>query len=117
MIASRFPKTWKQTKTTKRKRRARQNVPDLTTRDASRIEWIREQIVKQYRNHPTGSGGTFDELLCHELHHGHKKGGGLTFCWLARKWGISLPTLGKLIADHCERLEGPHVDHKYCGPV
>jgi hypothetical protein len=30
---------------------------------------------------------------------------GLTFKELAEKWGISVSFLGKLIADHCRRLE------------
>lgn len=81
---------------------------DLAERDTSRLAWIREQIEEQYRDHPTGCGGSFEELLCHEIH-----SGGLTFIWLAEKWGISLPTLGELIYDHCKRLEGPQVNHDY----
>jgi hypothetical protein len=30
---------------------------------------------------------------------------GLTFKELAEKWGISVSFLGKLIADHCRKLE------------
>jgi hypothetical protein len=85
---------------------------DLAIRSESRLVWIRKQIEKQYADHPTGCGGSFDELLCHEIHHGTEHGG-LTFCWLAEKWGISLPTLGELIYDHCKRLEGPNVNHDY----
>ena len=70
---------------------------------------VRRLIEEQYRDHPTGCGASFDELLCYELH-----SGGLTFCWLAEKWGISLPTLGELIWDHCKLLERePRVDHQF----
>lgn len=89
---------------------------DIAERDVSRLAWIREEIERQYIDHPTGCGGSFDELLCHELHHGARPGGGdggLTFRWLAEKWGIGLPTLGELIYDHCKRLEGPSVNHDY----
>lgn len=73
------------------------------------IERLQEQIENQYRGHETGCGGSFGELLCYEIHEN-----GLTFCWLAEKWGISLPTLGELIWDHCKRLEQlPRVDHNY----
>lgn len=67
------------------------------------IDRLRRRIEEQY-----ASGG-FGELLCHEI---HTKG--LTFIWLAEKWGISLPTLGELIHDHCKRLqEDPVVNHDY----
>ncbi len=70
---------------------------------------IRRRIGEQYRSHPTGCGGSFGELLCYEIHTN-----GLTFIWLAKKWGISLPTLGELIWDHCKRLEEfPLVKHEY----
>lgn len=73
------------------------------------IERLRQSIVNQYEDHPTGCGGSFGELLSHEIHTQ-----GMTFNWLAEKWGISLPTLGRLIWDHCERLqEPPFVDHDY----
>src|SRR5688500_10382090 len=75
---------------------------DLTVRSESRLLWIREQIEEQYAANPIGCGVSFDELLCYELHHGAEDGG-LTFRWLAEKWGISLPTLGELIHDHCKR--------------
>ena len=69
----------------------------------------RDLIVEQYIDHPTGCGCSFDELLCWEIH-----SNGMTFKWLAQKWGISLPTLGEIIWDHCKRLEdGPCVDHDY----
>lgn len=74
---------------------------------------LRESIEGQYCGHPTGCGGSFDELLCYELHQGGGAGG-LTFCWLAEKWGVSLPALGELIWDHCKRLEPlPVVNHGY----
>ena len=66
-------------------------------------------IEDQYVDNPTGCGVSFGELLCYEIHTG-----GLTFVWLAKKWGISLPTLGELIYDHCKRMEAlPTVDHNY----
>jgi hypothetical protein len=65
----------------------------------SRLERIRRLIEEQYIECPTGCGASFEELLCYELHDG-----GLTFRALAQKWNIGLPTLGSLIADHCERL-------------
>lgn len=68
----------------------------------------RNKIVNQYKKHPTGCGGSFGELLCHEIHND------LTFSMLAEKWGISLPTLGELIKDHCDRLQkSPKVNFKY----
>lgn len=68
---------------------------------------LRESIRSQYRGKP--GDGSFGEILCYEIHTG-----GLTFCWLAEKWGISLPMLGELIWDHCKRLEEmPRVDHEY----
>ena len=73
----------------------------------SYIDNLRELIEKQYREHSTGCGGSFGELLCYEIHNR-----GLTFRKLAAKWGISLPTLGELIYDHCKRLqELPRVQH------
>lgn len=70
---------------------------------------LRRSIEEQYREHPTGCGNSFGELLCYEIHIG-----GLTFCWLAEKWGVSLPMLGELIWDHCKRLEQlPVVNHDY----
>lgn len=75
--------------------------------EESYIEHLRQLIEDQYRDHPTGCGGSFGELLCHEIHNC-----GLTFNWLAIKWGISLPTLGELIYDHCKRLQKlPQIDH------
>jgi hypothetical protein len=66
----------------------------------SRIDRLRRLIEERYATNPTGCGASFGEILCHELHTR-----GLTFSRLAEKWGLSLPTLGHLIADHCERLE------------
>ncbi len=79
----------------------------MTRPEEPRLERLRRLIEESYLVHPTGCGGSFGEILCHELHTQ-----GLTFCRLAEKWGISLPTLGRLIADHCERLEDdPLVSH------
>ena len=61
---------------------------------------IRRDIVRQYKSHPTGCGGSFGELLCWEIHTNE-----MTFTKLAKKWRISLPTLGELIKDHCDRLQ------------
>ncbi len=70
---------------------------------------LRKSIEKQYKEHPTDCGGSFGELLCYEIHIGN-----LTFIKLAKKWGISLPTLGDLIKDHCDRLQKmPKVNFKY----
>ena len=75
----------------------------------SYIQTIRYIIEQQYIYNPTGCGGSFGELLCWEIHNN-----GLTFRRLAEKWGISLPTLGELIYDHCKRLQKePSVNHNY----
>lgn len=66
----------------------------------SYLSELREEIVKQYKKHPTGCGGSFGEILCWEIHKNN-----MTFIRLAEKWGISLPTLGELIKDHCDRLQ------------
>lgn len=66
----------------------------------SHIERLRHLIEEQYQSNPTGCGGSFGELLCYELH-----SGGLTFVEIAEKWSMGLPTLGMLIADHCNRME------------
>jgi hypothetical protein len=71
-----------------------------------RLRWL---IESQYLSHPTGCGSSFGELLCWEIHTN-----GMTFVCLAEKWGLSLPTLGELIWDHCKRLEKePSVNHHY----
>ncbi len=76
------------------------------------IKNTRNEIEDQYKNNPTGCGGTFDELLCWEIH-----SNGMTFVWLSEKWGISLSMLGELIKDHCEGLEPlPKVNHEYLKP-
>lgn len=73
------------------------------------LSLLRKRIEEAYQNNPTGCGGSFGEILCWEIHTN-----GLTFEWLAEKWGVSLPTLGELIWDHCKRLEEPpEVDHDY----
>ncbi len=72
------------------------------------LTYYREEIVKQYKDNPTGCGESFDEILCYEIHDG------LTFLWLAEKWGISVSLIGALIYDHCLKLEGkPFVNHGY----
>ena len=78
------------------------------TPEEPHIERLRRLIEEQYYVHPTGCGGSFGELLCSEIHTG-----GMTFIKLAQKWGVSLPTLGELIYDHCKRLQAePIVKHK-----
>lgn len=75
----------------------------------SYLPMLRRLIEGQYEVSPTGCGGSFGEILCWEIHEN-----GLTFMWLAEKWGVSLPTLGELIWDHCKRLEQlPRVDHGF----
>jgi len=70
---------------------------------------IRYLIEEQYLLSPTDCGNSFGEILCWEIH-----SNGMTFEWLAEKWGISLTTLGELIWDHCKRLESPpSVNHSY----
>lgn len=77
------------------------------------IERLRRLVVDQYADHPTGCGNSFGEILCFEIHER-----GMTFEWLAGKWGVSLTTLGEMIWDHCKRLEAdPHVDHSYRSAV
>lgn len=77
--------------------------------EETHIGYFRRLIEEQYRNHPTGCGGSFGELLCHELHTQE-----LTFVRLAAKWAVSLDCLGELIYDHCKRMEeGPKVNHNY----
>lgn len=73
------------------------------------IENLRRIIEESYDEHPTGCGSSFGEILCYEIH-----SAGLTFHWLAEKWGISVTTLGELIHDHCKRLEKlPKINHSY----
>ena len=68
--------------------------------EESYLGMLRRAIVSAYVDRPTGCGASFGEILCWEIHENN-----MTFYWLAKKWGISLPTLGDLIADHCRRLE------------
>lgn len=78
------------------------------TVEESYLSFLRRSIEEQYEANPTGCGGSFGELLCWEIHEN-----GQTFIWLAEKWGVSLPTLGELIWDHCKRLEPlPAVNHE-----
>ena len=79
---------------------------------------FRKKIESRYKLHPTGCGGSFGEILCYEIHCGDQrefldyhasiaKNGvhaGCDFRNLAKKWGISLEFLGKLILDHCKKL-------------
>lgn len=77
--------------------------------EEAHLERLRRLIEDQYRENPTGCGGSFGEILCWEIHTN-----GMTFIWLAEKWGVSLPTLGELVWDHCKRLEEePLVNHRY----
>ena len=66
--------------------------------------WIVRAYSAEYNLHQglpdDYTGGDFGELLCWEIHQN-----GQTFCWLARKWHISVSMLGVLIMDHCEKLE------------
>lgn len=79
--------------------------------EESHLERCRRLIEEGYRDHPTGCGGSFGELLCYELH------SGTTFVGLAEKWGISLPMVGELVWDHCKRLEAdPVVTHAGVAP-
>jgi len=84
---------------------------------SQKIRAFRAHIEKTYASLQFSPGGSFCEILCHELHsqpvnprmrvktcnNGFETG--LTFKELAQKWGISVSFLGELIADHCERLE------------
>ncbi len=64
-------------------------------RERNLLSDIRLSIERQYRGKPTDCGNSFGEILCWEIHTN-----GLTFYWLAEKWGLSLSLLGELIADH-----------------
>jgi len=73
------------------------------------LEDVIERIEKQYASLDNPPVTGFGEILCHEIHEN-----GLTFCWLAEKWGISLTMLGLLISEHCQALEKlAVVNHKY----
>lgn len=85
----------------------------MSSPEEGHLELLRRRIEESYLDHPTGCGASFGEILCHEI---HTKG--LTFDRLARKWGVSLPTLGELIWDHCKRLEPlPEVHHDLPEPT
>ena len=84
----------------------------------NKIIRFRKHIEKIYhRGNVNTNGGSFGEILCHELHEQPINGRmhiktrtdgfctGLTFKELAEKWGISISFLGELIADHCKKLE------------
>ena len=76
---------------------------------SNHLDLLRADIEKQYDSNPTGCGTSFGELLCWEIHTN-----GMTFVWLADKWGLSLATLGELVWDHCKRLESiPSVNHNW----
>ncbi len=81
---------------------------EATRKEGNYLSYLRGEIESQYKDNPTGCGGSFGELLCWEIHGNNK-----TFIFLAEKWGISLPTLGELIKDHCDRLQKcPAVKHE-----
>jgi len=83
----------------------------LITIEETYVGMIRRVIEESYDEAPTGCGSSFGEILCWEIHEN-----GMTFEWLAKKWGLSLPTLGELIWDHCKRLEEmPVVTHNWKG--
>lgn len=86
-------------------------------KNKNKITTFRKHIELSYEKYPTGCGGSFGEILCFELHDqpintrmNHKTfnngySTGLTFKELAQKWGITISFLGKLIEDHCKKLE------------
>jgi hypothetical protein len=70
----------------------------------SHLEILRRTIQQQYEAQPTSCGGVLGNYFATN---------GLSFVWLAEKWGWGL-TLGELIWDHCKRLEKePSVTHNY----
>jgi hypothetical protein len=90
------------------------DLGNRTAHEESYIEYLRRRIAEQYDGVilTTGGCGDFDEILCNELHHGGDQHTGLTFNWLAKKWGIPVTALGEIIYDHCKRLEPiPKVTH------
>jgi hypothetical protein len=76
--------------------------------DAAMLDIVAVRIEHEYAHTQLGSGavgGTFGEILCHELHMGDDpKPAGLHFVALAEKWRVPVTMLGALIALHCERL-------------
>ena len=75
--------------------------------EESRVEFLRRTIEEQYETlGGTGCGASFGELLCWEIHSNNQ-----TFTDLAILWGVSVTTIGDLIADHCRRMEPlPNID-------
>jgi len=72
------------------------------------LESLRRRVEEQYAHVELGSGsvgGCFGSILCDELHNGGPTKSGLHFKAIAEKWGIPVSVLGKLIEDHCLRLE------------
>lgn len=94
----------------------------MQTSEETRLQCLQRRITQAYDGLPQQEGGglSFGELLCFEIHCRKRPGTrdkGLTFCWLAKKWGITLSTLGELIHEHCRALEAlPRVRHDYNGP-
>jgi len=94
----------------------------MSRQRTTHLEVFREHIERFYSAHPTGSGGSFGEILCFELHHGDQReflsyvdslsrngvAAGCDFKSLAKKWGIPVTFLGELISHHCALLEGPN---------
>ena len=75
--------------------------------EESYLSMLRREITEQYNKTDLDCKGDFGQILCWELHSNEQ-----TFIMLAKKWGISLPTLGELIKDHCDRLQRiPKVKH------
>lgn len=87
-------------------------------KNQKKINRFRRHTEKIYSHYSTGCGGSFDEIICYELHdqpvnprmqersYSDGYSTGLTFKELAAKWGITVGFLGELIADHCRKLEG-----------
>lgn len=63
-----------------------------------RTERLRRLIGKGYESNPTGCGRSFGEMLCWEIHEN-----GMTFNWLAEKWGVSLPRDGRSASEHADQ--------------
>lgn len=81
--------------------------------DESSIHQLQSDIEERYKQHPTGCGSSFGEIVGFELQCGDQeefldydesiaKNGvctGMGFGHLAEKWGISTEALGELILD------------------
>jgi hypothetical protein len=67
-------------------------------------------VANHQRLYPwTGTGATFEEILCHNLHTcDGETYGGWDFEEIAHRFCIPLRILGLMIADHCALL-----DHEY----